>query len=141
MKNDDAAPGSVEAAHQWNRAMVGIKALLSCTEGELECIGESLLDQCITEVNAVYAAMTAYVDPAAPVAAPALSEWVSVADRLPEVRDAAYQVVTCAKKTYGDETNYPGQGINGVNQDWVVRQWPGNFAYWMPLPAAPQVPA
>ena len=67
-----AVPGTVEAAHEWNRSMLGVKALLSCTEGELECIGEPLLDQYIAEVNAVYSAMSSYA-PAAAVARPDLA--------------------------------------------------------------------
>ena len=44
-----------------NMQMSGIKALLPCTNGELECIGDKLLDAYIAEVTRVYKAMiTAY---------------------------------------------------------------------------------
>ena len=63
--------------------------------------------------------------------------WISVDEQLPEKRDRSYQVIAVCKKTYAEGTNYAGQGIKGVYQDWVIRQWPGNYAYWSPLPAAP----
>lgn len=43
----------------WNVQMVCVKALLSCTEGELECIGEKLLDSYIGDVTRVVAAALA----------------------------------------------------------------------------------
>jgi hypothetical protein len=64
--------------------------------------------------------------------------WIDVDSLLPEKRDSAYQVIAVCTKTYGKDTNYPGQGVKGVYQDWVIRQWPGNFTHWMPLPALDQ---
>lgn len=43
----------------WNVQMACVKALLSITEGELECIGEKLLDTYIDEVKRVVAAAIA----------------------------------------------------------------------------------
>lgn len=64
-------------------------------------------------------------------------QWISVKDRLPEQCDRAYQVAAICTKKYGDDTNYAGQGVRGIYQDWVIRKWPQNFTHWMPLPAAP----
>ena len=63
-----------------------------------------------------------------------MGEWIKCSDRLPKERERAYQVIASCVKKYGDDTNYPGQGVKGVYQDWVIRQWPQNFTHWMPLP-------
>ncbi len=63
-----------------------------------------------------------------------MSTWISVEERLPEKRDKSYQLITCAKKVYEQHTNYPGEGIKAINQDWVVRQWPQNFTHWAEMP-------
>lgn len=63
--------------------------------------------------------------------------WISVADKLPEERAREYIVATIAVKQYSGKSNYPGEGIRECNQDWVVRRWPENFTYWMPLPPTP----
>lgn len=39
----------------WNQQMKCIRAMLGCTDGELECIGERLLDSYIADVERVYA--------------------------------------------------------------------------------------
>lgn len=63
-----------------------------------------------------------------------MGEWIKCSDRLPEKRERDYQVIASCVKKYGDDTNYPGEGIKGIRQDWVIRQWPQNFTHWMPLP-------
>jgi len=43
----------------WNQKMAGVKALLGCTDGELECIGEKNLDTYCEEVERVYRVLCA----------------------------------------------------------------------------------
>src|SRR5690625_5083752 len=41
----------------WDMEMAGIKKLIQCTDGELECIHENLLDEHISEVREIFSAM------------------------------------------------------------------------------------
>ena len=63
-------------------------------------------------------------------------QWISVEDRLPEKKEKPYQVVTIAVKKY-EGLNYDNEGIKGVNQDWVVREYKDNFTHWVLLPKLP----
>lgn len=64
-------------------------------------------------------------------------EWIPVSERMPEEHSKPYQVAaTCLKKYEGG--SYDGQGKKTIVQDWVIRRWPQNFAYWFELPAAPE---
>lgn len=76
---------------------------------------------------------------AALASSPALPEqgWISVKDELPPEGPKAYRVIAVCVKQYGADTNYAGQGIKGVYQDWVIRLWPHNFQYWMRLLPTP----
>ncbi|WP_423459930.1 Lar family restriction alleviation protein [Ottowia sp. VDI28] len=65
------------------------------------------------------------------------SGWISVDERLPEQRERARHVVAIWKKTYAADSNYPGEGVRRVVQDWVVRTWPQNFTRWSELPPLP----
>lgn len=56
--------------------------------------------------------------------------WISINERLPEEREAAYQVIVVCAKEY--DGNYKGKGLRRFMQDWVVRRWPQNFTHWMP---------
>lgn len=72
------------------------------------------------------------------------ARWVAVSERLPPKHERPYQVAAVCVKTYTDDSCYPGEGIKGVYQDWVVRKWPHHYAYWMnlpPLPSASDSPA
>lgn len=46
----------------WNTQMAGVKALLECTEGELECIDGKLLKDYVEHVKRIYAAIRAQKD-------------------------------------------------------------------------------
>jgi hypothetical protein len=59
--------------------------------------------------------------------------WVSVTDGLPPVRDKDYRVLAICNKQYDENSNYPGQGIMRVMQDWNVRMWPQNFSMWQEI--------
>lgn len=43
--------------NDWNTQMVAVQALLNCTSGELECVGEKLLEGYIADVKRVYSAI------------------------------------------------------------------------------------
>ena len=63
--NPDKFPPQVAPVAQlsepltWNQKMAGVKALLGCTDGELECIGEKNLDTYCEEVERVYRVLCA----------------------------------------------------------------------------------
>ena len=64
--------------------------------------------------------------------------WIACVDQLPKKREKPYQVAVICCKNYGDNTAYSDEGIRNIAQDWVVRQWPKNFKYWMELPKLPK---
>lgn len=66
-------------------------------------------------------------------------EWISTKDRLPEVKDKAYQVLAIANKEYDEGSNYEGEGKKGVVQDWVVRMWDENFSHLNMIQLYPSV--
>jgi hypothetical protein len=63
-----------------------------------------------------------------------MSEWIPVTERVPTDEGFPYQVLAICKKKYGPDSSYPGQGIKGVYQSWVIRRWPGNYTHWMRIP-------
>jgi hypothetical protein len=65
------------------------------------------------------------------------TKWTPTSERLPEKRDAPYQVVAICTKVYKDG-NYAGKGIRGVYQDWVLRGWPANYTHWFEMPETPR---
>lgn len=65
-------------------------------------------------------------------------EWISTDVGMPEKRDRDYQVAAiCAKKFYEPGTNYSGEGVRTIVQDWNVRRWPDHYSYWTYLPPLP----
>jgi hypothetical protein len=64
-------------------------------------------------------------------------EWVPVSERTPGNTGSPYQVAAICKKRHDQGSVYEGQGRRGIYQDWVIRNWPGNFTHWLLLPAAP----
>ena len=68
------------------------------------------------------------------------SAWIPCGETLPENTGTRYKVFAiCTKKIESQDLDSPyfGQGILGVYQDWIVRNWPDNFTYWMPMPLPP----
>lgn len=67
-------PLSLPEKLDWNQQMRAIKALLSCTDGELECIDEKLLNSYSGDVDRVFAYVRTLAAPQA--AQPALQGYV-----------------------------------------------------------------
>lgn len=61
--------------------------------------------------------------------------WTPITEPPPDT-GTSYQVLAlCAKRYEGG--NYDGEPKRGVYQDWVLRQWPQNYLFWMPIPPLP----
>lgn len=66
--------------------------------------------------------------------------WIPCSERVPEVRTKSYRVLVICTKQYDADSNYPGEGLRRVQQDWNVRQWPHNYTHWMEVPDLPPSP-